>query len=125
MEELKKMLVSTNINERDQAIEKIIKSNLLNLREDLINIIEHGPTYAKVGAAKAFSQIATEEDIVTLKRILKMKSWHIRVEALHGIYKVLGANSIEALTPLLKDKAYGVRVEVEKILDQLTQKNKS
>ena len=121
MEELKKKLVSTNINERDKAIEEIIKSNLLILRGELINIIERGPTYAKVGAAKAFSQIATEEDIDTLKRILKMKSWHIRVEAIHGIYKVCGANSTEELTPLLKDKAYGVRVEVEKILNQLAQ----
>lgn len=29
-----------------------------------------------------------------------MKSWHIRVEAIHGIYKVCGADSAEELTPL-------------------------
>ncbi len=49
-----------------------------------------------------------------------MKSWHIRVEAIHGIYKVCGADSAEELTPLLKDKAYGVRVEVEKILKSVS-----
>ena len=32
MEELKKRLVSTNIIERDKAIEEIIKSDLLSLR---------------------------------------------------------------------------------------------
>lgn len=107
------------MNERNKAIEKIIMEQPSELKSELLKITLEGPTYAKLGALKAYGNIISKNEIGTIIEFTKNKDWHIRLEALKCIVNLMGTDSLEILRPFLEDKAHGVRSEVELMISKL------
>ena len=51
-----------------------------------------------------------------LRKGLQERSWHVRNKAAELIAAILGPSAIPELTPLLQDKAFGVREDVKKLI---------
>ena len=111
-------ILSTNMAVRKDAVKLIVENGKNSeMAEELKAIIENGPTYAKLDALTAYGRIIEKVEVENLYPFLKNKDWHIRAETVKCIYGILGEESFPIIEPLLKDKAYGVRSEVEKIMD--------
>lgn len=117
-------ILSTNIALRKKAVEDIIKNGDVELAKELKKIAEEGPTYAKLGALTAYGRIINKEEIEYIYPYLNSKDWHIRLETIKIIHFRLGEDAISMIEPFLKDKAYGVRSEVERILKTSSSNNK-
>jgi len=106
-------ILSNNMNVRNETIEKIIMEQPLEIKSELLKVALQGPTYAKLGALKAYGNIISKDDIGTLIEFSNNKDWHMRLEALRCIANIMKEDSLKILEPFLEDKAYGVRSEVE------------
>ncbi|MQR94194.1 HEAT repeat domain-containing protein [Fictibacillus phosphorivorans] len=118
MKELLKALLSSDIGERKQAVEQIINEKPVELKSELLKIVESGPSYAKAIALQAYSKIISKEEVEGLLVFTKNKDWHIRLEALKGVASILGKDSVDYIKPFLLDRSHGVRSEVQGILSK-------
>jgi len=112
-------ILSPNLAIRTNAVKQLISNQSIDLAPKLLEIVKEGPTYAKLDALKAYGNVITIDNVESLYGFLKSRDWHIRAETINCIYKLLGKESLEIITPFLKDKAYGVRSEVEKIIAEI------
>jgi hypothetical protein len=112
------MLKSTDMGIRKEAINKIVENKKNELRGDLLGLVENGPTYLKLDALTAYRQIIGKSEVDSLGKYLNSKDWHIRLEAIRGISQLLEHDSLDIIMPFLKDRAYGVKSEVEKIVEK-------
>lgn len=110
------MLKSINMGTRKEAVRKIVNNKKDEYIGILLELVENGPTYVKVDALTAYRQIIRKSEVDSLKKYLKNRDWHIRLEAIRGISDLLEYDSLEIIIPFLDDKAHGVKSEVEKIV---------
>ncbi|WP_071396617.1 HEAT repeat domain-containing protein [Bacillus tuaregi] len=112
-------ILSTNMGTRKEAIKGIVEDpNNKQFIDELKKILETGPTYAKLDALSAYGRIIDKEDIDYLLTFLKHRDWHMRIEAIRCLCSLLGEDAIELITPFLEDKAYGVRSEVQELINK-------
>ena len=116
MNQLVESILSSNMSERSIAVKKISIDRPVELKDDLLRIAKEGPTYAKLSALKGYSYIISKDEIDNILEFTTNKDWHMRLETLRCISNLYGEEAIGKLKPFLKDKAYGVRSEIEKII---------
>lgn len=85
---------------------------------DILNILEKGPQFKKEQALKKLIALDDGQHIEIFRKHLLDKDWHLRLQAAWGLGKFLGKEALAELTPLLNDKAFGVREDVSKIINQ-------
>ncbi|QSO48383.1 HEAT repeat domain-containing protein [Alicyclobacillus mengziensis] len=86
--------------------------------ESLLQAIQMGPQFKKLDALEALYELTNDKHIDLFLSMLKDKDWHIRRTAGIAVAKMLGACAKEHLTPLLNDRAYGVREDIRKAIEE-------
>ena len=85
--------------------------------QDIINVIDQGTFQQRIDAIRKLGEMKNIESQNILRNALKNKDWHTRLEAAKALSKILGKVSLADLQPMLNDKAYGVRTDVQKIIE--------
>ena len=106
-EKLKDHIDMLQNNEREQ------------MRMLLDEILVTAPDHFKIKCCEALTLIPTIEAYQTLLKALKCKSWHVRNSAAKGLAVIGKEKAIPDLEKLLQDKAYGVREDVQHLINEL------
>ena len=84
----------------------------------ILDILEKGPQFKKEQALKRLVEISEDGHVDVYRKYITDKDWHLRLSAAWGLGKILKKEAWVELTPLLQDRAYGVREDVKKIIEQ-------
>lgn len=87
--------------------------------DQLMEIIRSGPQFKRPPAIRQLCNIDGSNHVDLLRSLLSDKDWHVRLAAAKGLATLLKKESIPDLIPLLKDKAFGVREDIGKLLNEI------